>query len=437
MCKDCVRCNDHFSLFLLLIVRLRSTIGLISTGCAFCCRKMKKLVFINLLVALLVVLTFDLCAFFLLSEQYAFRFPAYRMSDAPDTMGRAGYPSGYFVKHEQRGFDIGRYKKGDHWVSGTSYPIWSNSLGCFDREHENYENYVYFAGDSFTWGYAPFEKKFGSLIEQVTGTVIFKCGVTHSGQRHQLAKLQQLVEETGQAPSSIFVFHYWNDLFNDYAYPHSTVIDGWMVDNVRLDSNDELVLYSDAQLKTKFAAVLTKNESNGSNAKRLLRRVRRVLLRYSLSLNMVRYLKQQLSYAVKREDRLFELDGNELRGIHSISLEKNGKLWYLDNANTKNNQSAITAFAEYAEKIEAKFVVVVIPPRQKATDPDWSAQLKQYLSEQQIEYLDLASRFAQRSLTATDLYWPFDGHFHVGGNKIVSEILLQEFDELLQKDSAL
>ena len=178
------------------------------------------------------VLAFDIISFWLLPAGYLLQFREYRRDSGPEVGGFADYPRYYFVRHPQRGFDIGTNRRTDHWVDGVTYPIWSNAIGCFDKEHTRYDPYVYFAGDSMTWGYTPFEQKFGTLIENMTGVRILKCGVTHTGQRHQYQKFIEIVEQIGRLPRALFVFYYWNDIANDYAHPHSTVIDGWQVNNV-------------------------------------------------------------------------------------------------------------------------------------------------------------------------------------------------------------
>jgi len=92
-------------------------------------------------------------------------------------------------------------------VDRVTYPIWSNSIGCFDKEHTRYDPYIYFAGDSFTWGYAPFEEQFGTLVEKMTGVRILKCGVSHTGQCHQYHKFIEIVEQIGHLPKALFVFY--------------------------------------------------------------------------------------------------------------------------------------------------------------------------------------------------------------------------------------
>src|SRR5262249_31676097 len=93
---------------------------------------MIKTIFTNLLILLLLLIIFDVIMFFFLPNETAFNFGGYRETPAPHTGGNLAYPRDYFVKDAKRGFDIGKNKQGHHWVSGITYPIWSNSIGCFD-----------------------------------------------------------------------------------------------------------------------------------------------------------------------------------------------------------------------------------------------------------------------------------------------------------------
>ncbi|MEZ5597572.1 MAG: hypothetical protein R3E84_14495 [Pseudomonadales bacterium] len=182
------------------------------------------------------ILLVDAIAFWLLPAQYVQQFPHYRRSQLPEGIaGRGAYPHDYFVANEERGFDIGRNRRAEHWVEGNVYPIWSNSLGCLDNEPDVSRPYVYLVGDSYTWGYAPFEDKFGAHLEQDLSIPVMKCGVTHSGQRHQLLKLLEIERETASTPQLMLTFWYLNDIANDHYFPHSTVVDGWQLDMVSVE----------------------------------------------------------------------------------------------------------------------------------------------------------------------------------------------------------
>src|SRR6266478_4953026 len=163
---------------------------------------------LTLLIVLLTIIFFDVMMFFFLPNEYALNFNEYREDFQRDILAP----------------NIGMQ-------------------GPFSKD------YVYLTGDSYTWGYAPFHKKFGTVIENLTGIQILKCGITHTGQQHQYDKFVEIVEQIGILPKAIIVFYCANDIANDYAYPHSTVIDGWLVDNVGLDKDDKRVKISEIELR--------------------------------------------------------------------------------------------------------------------------------------------------------------------------------------------
>jgi hypothetical protein len=401
---------------------------------------MRKLILVNILFASLLILIFDVAMFVFLPANYVWRFPEYRFISPPDVGGRGRYPNSYFVKHQKRGFDIGRNKRGRHWVDGVTYSIWSNSLGCFDNDHLEYNRYVYFAGDSFTWGYTPFDAKFGTLIEQSTGTQILKCGVTHTGQRHQFGKLIEIVKEIGKPPRAIFVFYSSNDVANDYAHPHTTVIQGWQVNNVSLNSNNELVRHSHEELTRRIQDNLTKAQANKKSKAGWRERVKGHLKYYSLSINILVYLRDHFVAMTHKattpggEARSRRKSADSYKTFYALPQEDNGMYWYLENPRALKNQASLLDLANFARDSNAKFVVVLVPSKQRATDTKWYEQVRHFLTNNRIRHIDLTSKFGQEKLTSSDLYWRADGHLNPSGNRIVAEILIEEFPAIFRQD---
>jgi hypothetical protein len=206
-------------------------------------------VLIHASILLATLIAVDAVVYLLLPNDIARRFDGYRVglaSNKPVVGGRVDYPKDYFVSHPTRGFDMRPGARGMHTVDGFSYPIWSNRFSCFDREWDTVPtDYYYFAGDSTAWGYTPFEQKFAIIFEERTGISSFKCGVTHTGQLHQFEKFREIVKRIGSLPKRVIIVYSTDDISNDYAHPHSTVVGGWQVDEAFLDTTDYSVVRVD------------------------------------------------------------------------------------------------------------------------------------------------------------------------------------------------
>ncbi len=399
---------------------------------------MSKTLLVNALIILLIIIIFDVTTFNYLPSNYVMIFPEYRQNTPPKAHGLTRFPNGYFIEHEERGFDIGRNKSGLHWVSGITYPIWSNSFGCFDNEHAKYGEYIYFAGDSFTFGYIPFNQKFGTIIARTTDIPIFQCGVTHTGQQHQFEKLVQVVKEYGKVPKAIFVFYYSNDIENDDTHPHSTVIDGWLIDSVSLDEKNEIVRHTRQELKQHLKNKLDNIQKRKERADRPLSSAKRILKNYSLSVNIFDLAKDyiiKIAEISSSPSKIKSVDKTPqtFRNFYKLSKEKNGRYWYSDNPTAKKNKAALLNFSKFSTKNNAELIVVLIPPREQAINAKYYEELRNFLTENKIRYIDLSSRFKDKGLAAIDLYWIWDRHFNSTGNKVIAEILMKEFQYIFKQ----
>ncbi len=398
-----------------------------------------RILLANILITLLLVLSFDAAMYWLLPPQYTLRFVEYRprpdpAEGGPAVGGRGGYPQHYFVAHRTRGFDIGPFRRGRHRVDGVTYPVWSNSLGCFDHEHASYGRYVYFAGDSFAWGYAPFEQTIGSVIERATATQILKCGVTHTGQRHQFEKFVEITERIRALPKAVFVFYVSNDVANDYAHPHSTVIDGWLVDNVSLDDHFERVTHRGEELKQRVADRLKETAGGAGEPLSQARRIKATIEHYSLSANLIRYAMRSATGLVHLLTRTPAPDAAvPLLDLYLLPQASRGKYWYSDNPRARANKDALLAFRRFSAANGIALVVVLIPPKQKPRDTRWYEDVRRFLDNNAIEHVDLAIAFRDRGLAANDLYWEHDNHFSPSGNRAVAEILTAKFPHIFER----
>src|SRR3989442_5095445 len=375
---------------------------------------------LTLLIVLSTIIFFDVMMFFFLPNEYALNFNEYREDFqrdilAPNIGMQGPFSKDYFVKHEKRGFDNGKNKKGYHWVNGITYPIWSNSIGCFDKEHAQYEEYVYLTGDSYTWGYAPFHEKFGTVIENLTGIQILKCGITHTGQQHQYDKFVEIVEQIGILPKAIIVFYCANDIANDYAYPHSTVIDGWLVDNVGLDKDDKRVKISEIELRKSIDKKLLDLSVRGRSleGRTWSQRVKYFLRQYSLSAHLMKSLVEKTDStetpsAEKLSVRNLYFVDKDSNGRHMDHMDGMGTYRYFDNPKAINNKKAILAFKKFSTENNIPFVMLLMPFKTVYSNTEYYEQLRKFLSHDAIRFIDLTFHFRERHLARRDLYWSHD-----------------------------
>jgi hypothetical protein len=366
------------------------------------------------------LLVLDTAVYFALPSRLAARLPGYRVPFHDVLTGGQGkYPQHYFVRHPERGFDMGPGRRGTHFVEGQTYPIWSNALGCFDKEWSPLPtDYYYFAGDSMTWGYAPYETKFATVFEALTGIPSVKCGVTHTGQLHQLAKFREVTAKIGALPKKVFVGYFFNDTANDYAYPHATVVDGWLIDNAYVDPDLNLVRVDDEWLARRVDLYLA--------ARRRESRLAKMLLAYSVTAQAVSSVYAGVARALEpppRAGAIFERgrgpNGVMLSDISWVSerQKSSGYLEYETFRFAERNKDAIKRWK--ADSIARGYELVFILFERR----EFYAELLRFLDDNQVVYIELAEEFRKRRIGDDRLYWPIDGHFSPNGNRLAGEVL--------------
>ena len=157
------------------------------------------------------------------------------------SLGR-GYPRYHFQSNVDRGFDISKSSKQVVAYLPKEiepYPVWGNKIGCFDSDIHEKERYpIYLAGDSYTWGYANYNDKFGTILEDQLNVNVAACGVTHTGQMHQFSKFKEISSSLGYYPKTVIVNVVLNDIENDFLFPKTTVVQGYMADYATFEDKD-------------------------------------------------------------------------------------------------------------------------------------------------------------------------------------------------------
>lgn len=370
------------------------------------------------------VLAFDVGIYLLAPRSLTVVLPGYKKPIVPGSLARAGnafYPQHYFVADAQTGFDIGFNRRAEHFVPEFgSYPVWSNGIGCFDDDialDSDISRSIYLAGDSFTWGYAPYEAKFGTLLKKRTDVRVLSCGVPHSGQRHQLLKFQRNVESLKTYPSIVVVNVSYNDIENDYAFPHTTVIDGWQVDTAQVSGDGRIVLRQPDEIKDEMKKIMA-DADNPS----LKFRIQRFISHYSASAQIANAILQRLH----RWSATDTTPSNEELGI-VYSLFRASTKHQFDTQFADHNREALLTWQQDAVMNNYRLVIALIPSAKQLSDQEYYSALRQFLATHDFEYYEFSQSpvVTNNAAAAIEYYWQFDPHFSIEGNAAYAKFLAE------------
>jgi hypothetical protein len=299
-------------------------------------------------------------------------------------------------------------------MADGSFPIFSNDIGCFDHhaldEIQKAKSYDYFAGDSFAWGYGNYEQNIPSTYEKLSGRFTVKCGIIHSGQKHQFEKFQRTVKLIGRQPKRVILTFYENDVANDYAYPHTTVIEGYEVDTYRFDAGQfQLVPRDMNQIKQDIQAGINPKTQS------LYTQIDAWLDGHSIVWNLFKIGIKQAK-------------GKDLVTIYGISEGVNyGKdKGYATAEVSKKNRDALDLWINDAKKQKYELVMILIPPKLHHANTNFYAGLRDYLESKSVLFYDLTLPFSESKKRSEELYWLNDGHLHNDGNIFVGTFLAKK-----------
>jgi hypothetical protein len=360
------------------------------------------------------LLLVDFVVFFLSPTQGITFFSAYKKDQFQERLNAAVhyFPRGYNVADPIMGFDIQKnFPSISANLADQPFQIFSNEIGCFDHhslaEIKAAKSYDYFAGDSFAWGYGHYEQNIPSTYEKLSGRFTVKCGIIHSGQKHQFEKFQRTEKLIGHPPKRVILTFYENDVANDYAYPHTTVIDGYEVDTYRFDGDKfQLVPRNMNQIRVDIQAGLNPKSQNW------ISRLDAWLNGHSITWNL-------LKVGVKQTKT------KELATVYGISEAVNyGKDRGYETAEvTKKNREGLDLWINDAKQNHYELIMLLIPPKIHHANTHFYGGLRQYLESKNIRYYDLTEPFYASKKRSEELYWLNDGHLGNDGNIFVGKFL--------------
>ena len=366
-----------------------------------------KSYFINITLS---ILSIFICFFIL---DFALHFTPYRHQ-----LKREVYPRNYFVADDELGYVIAKnVATTTHYFADGSYAIWSNELGCFDQSSTDIDKYIYLTGDSFAWGFAPYEDKWGNKIEKLTDTRVAKCGIGGYGTKQELLKTKRDLLVLPKPQLIILGYLSGNDIEDDNNFPNYTVYKGYLVNNLDKSPNTKEQAYKI------YDNLFTYCSANPTNY--FVSRIKCWFNNNSIVYNLLKDNSRVLALKILPQSLLVKL------GL--IVNVENKKAFEVDEINLSSNLLNILNFAVLAKDYGSDFLVVLIPGDNE--------KQKQFLEAMNIRYIDLDFEFAKYDKNyKKDLYWSRDGHWNERGNHlagyIVSKYILENNLINNQKDAS-
>lgn len=357
---------------------------------------------------------------------------------------KSPYPHSYYARDEVSGFDIvERFPPAEFRLMdsarlhGKFFKVWSNELGCFDTRQESGQGGVFLVGDSFAWGYVPFEATWGTLVEREAGARVVKCGVGGYGTRQARLKVEKLARQIG-APAVIVLGYFGgNDMVDDYLFPQFTVSDGYLTSLVSLanEATGARRVLTEAEAQAR-AALAAHHETRGFD------HVKQFFARHSVSYNLMRQ-------DVHLRTAMWRMGLAEPPPLSPIPLvfRPADRYPWLEGAWTAHLDN-LRDLRRVARQLGAQLLVVVFPSREQVYDflrprdktAQWeqpNSRLRAFFEAEQIRSLDLLEELRARARQTkrqeldpeSDLYWRYDPHLNVVGNRVtgllVSRYLLE------------
>lgn len=330
-----------------------------------------------------------------------------------------GIPEHYYTESKDAGYDISKnFATSTHRFADATYPLWSNNIGCFDYNAEAKPPYIYLGGDSFTWGFTPFEDKWGVILETSLKERVLKCGVPGYGTKQELIKAKKTLEGMPD-PSLILVGYFANDPGDDAAFPNSLVYKGRLIKNL---SGDPTLTYEELESRLpQFAQWAEEYCMWNMPAHPALQRVKCYLRNHSI----VYLLAQSTVKSLVSKDML--------QAIGIVNQEP--KPAPVDDSALDAHYEAILGFAALAEQKHAPLVFVFVPSEEDVySTGETSAYSKEkaFMDEHKISYIDPLPQFREAAAATTaPFYWPHDPHLNSAGNRVLGELV---GDYLMQKE---
>ncbi len=325
------------------------------------------------------------------------------------------------------------------YAERVKYKLWSNELGCFDRPYAGETDYALLVGDSFAFGYVPYGDNWATVAEEALGYRVLKCGVVGFSTGQELVKAGRVIEKTGVSPKLIIVAYFFNDLEEDYLSPKRKYAGGYLIKFRELtDLGTGRFSEVEGDLEERFRnweRYMTFTEPEN----RLVSRIKTWLWNHSIIYMMtkdrIKGLLSSLKTGGKPEAEQSREEEDISAQVRYLAFYPPKKYPWLEKA-WENNLSNLKQFRDLAEKNGSRLLVVIIPYKGQVypflmpvsgLDLELpNRKLHAFFDSNDIDYIDLLPYFRDHAdLTpkpfldpVNDLYWRYDGHWNIKGNRL-------------------
>ncbi len=321
---------------------------------------------------------------------------------------RENYPRYYFLKDAEIGLDISpKFATSTHYFDDAAFPVWSNNIGCFDRDYTDETPYIYMAGDSLTWGFVPFEDSWGRVLERELGIRTVKCGVTGGfGTKQERIKAERLFSKLPNPEIIIVGYTEVNDFDDDANFPINTIHGGYVVKNLAKDGVTEAEAEEKYRRFDRYCTIDTVTHP-------VIAMTRCFLSNHSVLYNIVKKdIRAKLPRLLPGLTKKLENTG--IFALQKPTIERTSEAEY------QKHLKNVLDFKDLAREQGARLLFVLGPFNNE--------KIISFLMANQIAYIDLRPIFDEHSKSES-LIWKKDGHWNVKGNHLVGEVVARYIKE--------
>jgi len=335
----------------------------------------------------------------------------------------------YFRPDNEAGFDIQENfpKTRARLEDSYTYEFWSNEIGCFDTPFSGHGSYILLLGESFTHMFAPFQDKWGTILQESLDFRVLKCGVTGYGTKQEYLKAQKIISRVKTPTKLIIIGYYINDFTEDYLFPMTTVVKGFTASLQKIAD-----LKSGTIIKKNIQTVEREVDAYQNTQRKKSSLVSNSLL-YKKAKGFIRLLTASLKQKPLSSQKSSPMDWRHLFGF--LVLPESEYPWI--KTGWDMHFENFRAFKRLAEEQGAHLLVVMIPSQHEVYFPELlrengidlaapGKKLREFFEKEKISCLDLLplfSHYAKQERNKVldpgkDLYWRKDGHWSIKGNHL-------------------